>query len=152
QQPQESRHIFCRGVGHYFQGILDPNKISHYRMTDQQGNERKNYHLPGFLENLFLIPRHRIQLPLLVGIPFYPIFDLTEHHLHKQRLRTKPSAKYASKYGRKENDKDHKDQQHEYQKVGVLGPKHGAKNDEFVFKKIQKQQGLPVYLYKWSGK
>src|SRR5690606_40032234 len=38
------------------------------------------------------------------------------------------------------------------QQVSILGPKHRSEDDEFVFKNIQQQKGLPVYFYEWPSK
>ncbi len=104
-----------------------------------------------FLEYFLTIPGLFLQSALRCSIPFNPIFNLSEHHLHKERLRTHPPAPHATENDRKQNDKHEECDKADGEDDEILRPKRLSENDELACKEIEQEEGSSVDSDKWSG-
>ena len=77
-------------------------------MGNQYRNQNKYQMLSAFFDDFLFVPRRLVELSLLIGISFNPIFYFTENHFHKQCLWTCPATPYPAKHNRKEYDKNKK--------------------------------------------
>ena len=104
------------------------------------------------LQYLIGMPWRLCQHLLLCSISFYHVFHPAEDHLHKYGLRTSPTTKHPAKYHSKQGNEDD-ERDHPYSKnEKILWPEYLPEKDELTLQYIHQEQRMTVHLKKGQPK
>src|SRR5690606_16718068 len=102
---------------------------------EQVGDQERDQHENTPFERLFGhfggIPRRFVQCALLIPVAFYGIFYFTEDHLHKDGLRTGPSAPETTEEIGKQRYKNQERKHQQSEDPVILRTDKNPENDKF---------------------
>ena len=131
-----------------FQHLIHADQVSQKEMGKNDRQPVNNQVFRQLFPDFFSSPGGFVQSALLPRIPFYPIFNFPENHLHEHRLRTNPPAKQPTEDHRKQNDENDKRQHGQHEQVKILRGENQPEQYEFSLQYIEQKELLPIYLNK----
>src|SRR5690606_19380085 len=139
--------MFKRSFRNVSKQSIASDDVRQKNVCNKEGNHKEHKPFQRSFPNFFGIPGLLIQTNLSSSVSVDPIFNSSENHFHKNRLRTNPSAKNPSKGSRKQNNKDYPYNHRDYEQIEILWPERESENVKPPLQDVKHQKLVSVKFY-----